>query len=82
MLDKVVEYLFVLQYIIFVFDMDMKKEDVEIKLNDETKFIYSKKIIIIKFILLDIQNHVHEQLMVVVRSFYQILLDVYQIQDH
>jgi len=43
MLDKVVEYLFVLQYIIFVFDMDMKKEDVEIKLNDETKFYIFKK---------------------------------------
>jgi len=39
MLDKVVEYLFVLQYIIVVFDMDMKQEDVQIKLNDETKRI-------------------------------------------
>ncbi len=34
------------------------------------------------FLLLDIQNHFHEQLMVVVRSFYPILLDVYQSPDH
>jgi hypothetical protein len=32
-------------------------------------------------ILLDIQNQFHEQLMVVVQSLYQILLDVSQIQD-
>jgi hypothetical protein len=38
MLDKAVGYLFVLQYIIVVFDMDTKQEDVQIKLNDETKF--------------------------------------------
>jgi hypothetical protein len=37
MLDKVVEYLYVLQYIIVVFDMDMNEEDVRRELNDETK---------------------------------------------
>jgi len=39
MLDKVVEYLCVLQYIIVVYDMDMKQENVQIKLNDETIII-------------------------------------------
>ncbi len=39
MLDKVVEYLCVLQYIIVVYDMDMKQESVQIKLNDETIII-------------------------------------------
>jgi hypothetical protein len=39
MIDTMVEYLFVLQYIDVVFDMDMKREDVRIRLNDETKLI-------------------------------------------
>ena len=42
MLDRVEEYLFVLQYIIVVFDMDMMREDVQIELDDEAKFIYRR----------------------------------------
>lgn len=82
MLDRMVEYPFVLLCTSVVFDRDKLEEGVRRESTDETNAKNGderdrKE----PENVLDIRNHFHGSLMVVVRSFYRILLDVYQSQD-